>query len=106
MTRERPLGDGGLGLALEHSAHRLTPLPGRRARFALPLPGFVRPLGRSAGALLGLTLFRRLQGYACSARLGQSYGNGLLGRSSPVFAFADVLDFLPDEFPRRSTWAL
>ena len=42
---------------------------------------------------------RRPQLDARAARLGQPDGNRLFGGARPVLALADMVDFLPDEFP-------
>src|SRR5262249_22530387 len=55
-------------------------------------------LGLLAGALGGLARFGRRQLYSCSARLGKSDGDCLLGGAGPVFALPDMFHFLANEF--------
>jgi hypothetical protein len=66
-----------------------------RAMLAFPIIQFGAMTDRFAGAAFG----RRWKADSGPARLGQADGNGLLGGTSPVLPFPDMMDFFADELP-------
>lgn len=61
-------------------------------------------MGLTSRASGRFSAFRRGKLYARAARFGQSYGNRLLGRTSAVFSFADVMHFFAHKLARLSAW--
>ena len=97
MTRKRRARRRASRLALEHLCHgarHTRPTPG----LALVLARFIGVLGALARASLGLAFSRRTKGNTGPSGLGKTDGNGLLGRSRPVLATADLVNLFANEF--------
>jgi hypothetical protein len=96
LARERAPRHGAVRFALENPRYRT-----RDARpavgFALVLARGISVCGASARARLGLPFPWRAKGNACTPRFGQADGDGLLRRSRPMFAPADLAYLLVHE---------
>ena len=108
LPRQRGVRRGRLPFPLQRPLNRLGPLGRGLALGRCPVPTCIGPGRALARPFRGLALFGRRQIDARPPSLGQPDGDGLLGRSRPVLAFADVLDLLADELAglRRGRLAL
>jgi hypothetical protein len=72
--------------------------PGGRVAITGALPFLIITHRLMAHFLGGLSLPGRRQFYPGAPCLGQANGDGLPGRPGTVFAFPDMMYFLPDKF--------
>jgi hypothetical protein len=96
LSRESLPRCRALRFTLERSQGRARP-PGGRPSALAALTGAIRALRALPRARRRLTPSRWLQLDACTARLGQTDCDGLLGRARTVLSLAHVLDLLAHE---------